>query len=222
MPRVLVVDRDVIFRRQVRERLSNGYEISEADNPDDAVDLALSVRPDCVLLELMMPTLVGLDLCEKLGSLSLTQPISIFLTDTAPPASYRAFCSGTSPKEYFEKPIDFERLKSRLDTAVGLKRPERRREARVQLRVALKLRGFDTEGDEFELRATTDNVSANGFHCALPASLHYNRLVQVFCITGGERFVGAARVVRTVGNDASDSMAHGFEFVEKPADWILA
>jgi CheY-like chemotaxis protein len=221
MPKVLVVDRDVTFRRTVRDRLSSVYDVSEADNPDDAVDLALRIRPDCVLMELMMPTLIGLDLCEKLGALSLTRPIPIFLTDTAPPAGYHAFCLGRAPKEYFEKPVDFERLKSRLDVAVGLKKPERRREMRVLLQVDLKLRGLDSGGDHFEIRTTTDNVSANGFHCSLPAPLHRNRIVQVFCITGGERFVGSARVARTSEKGKDATMEHGFEFVEKAVEWIL-
>ncbi len=222
MPKVLVVDRDVAFRRLVREQLSHTFEITEADNLEDAVDLALEVRPDFVLLDLMLPSPIGLGLCDRLQSLSFTEPISIFLTDSATPERYREFSSGAGRKEYFEKPVDFGRLKARLREELGRRRPERRREARVRLRIDLKLRGTDVEGAQFEVRTTTDNVSANGFHCSLPMALVSDRTVLVFCLTGGERFVGVARVIRAAGEGQKANLERGFQFVEKPSEWILA
>jgi DNA-binding response OmpR family regulator len=220
MPRLLVVDTDAAFRDLVGRRLSRAYQISEADNPDDAVDLTLRVRPDCVLMDLMLPAPSGVELYITLRLLNLTQPTAIFITHSESPTTHQHMFSGIQLTNVFAKPIDFNLLRSRLDAAVRLKKPERRRETRVRLQVALKLYAIGVEGVGVELRATTDDVSANGFQCSLPHTLERDRALLVFCLAGGERFVGAARVVRT-GNGDGAMLRHGFEFVEKPSEWIV-
>jgi len=226
MPKLLVVDRDLNFRCLVRERLSDAYDVCEADNPHYAADLALKIRPDCVLMELLSPALSGLELYGTLRAISFTHPISVFLTDTAPAATYRELLPGVDLNYSLAKPIDFDQLRTRLDTALQLKRPERRRDARVRLKVALKLCGLDLEGIKVEFQTTTDDVSARGFHCSLPTSLPRDKVLLVYCLTGPERFVGSARVVygASKGRDKKQNimLEHGFEFVGKPTEWILS
>jgi DNA-binding response OmpR family regulator len=222
MPKLLVVDRDLNFRCLVRERLSDAYDVCEADNPHDAADLALRMRPDCVLMELLSPALSGLELYGTLRAISFTRPVSVFLTDAAPAATHPELWPGIDLNYSLAKPIDFDQLRTRLDTALQLKRPERRREARVRLQIALKLCGFDFDGIKIEFQTKTDDVSARGFHCSLPTTLPRDKVLLVFCLTGRERFVGSARVVYGASKAQNAMLEHGFEFVEKPTEWILS
>nr|HPI54704.1 response regulator transcription factor [Chitinophagaceae bacterium] len=68
MIRVLIADDHPIFRTGVREILhqSSLVElIGEASNGLEAYQLILSLRPDVAILDLEMPLLTGLDVCQK-------------------------------------------------------------------------------------------------------------------------------------------------------------
>ena len=62
--RILIVDDDEITRAMLRatiERVTN--DVHEAPNGVDALKQALEVRPDAVLLDIMMPGVDGYEIC---------------------------------------------------------------------------------------------------------------------------------------------------------------
>nr|WP_307722962.1 response regulator transcription factor [Gandjariella thermophila] len=65
--RVLVVDDDVTVRDVVRRYLERaGHEVRLAGNGEEALHLAETIRPDLVVLDLMLPGLDGLEVCRRL------------------------------------------------------------------------------------------------------------------------------------------------------------
>jgi DNA-binding response OmpR family regulator len=65
--RVLVVDDDVTVRDVVRRYLERaGHEVRLAGNGEEALRLAERMRPDLVVLDLMLPGLDGLEVCRRL------------------------------------------------------------------------------------------------------------------------------------------------------------
>lgn len=221
MPLILIVDDDEAMRGLMRERLEDAYKIIDTGNPEEALSLALQSKPDCILLDLMMPEFSGFELCQTLASLSFTRLIPIFVITGEPAARYKDSCMNLGAKEYFEKPLNFGQLRSRLAAVLESKQHERRAEVRVRLRALLKLRGTDTSGRKFELLTTTDDVSASGFLCGCHALLERDAIVEVWLRSGGvELQVGRARMVRVEWPNTA-WQRHGFRFVEKPHDWIL-
>ncbi len=221
MPLILIVDDDEAMRGLIRARLEDAYKIIDTGSPEDALSLALHTKPDCILLDLMMPEFSGFELCQTLASLSFTRLIPIFVITGEPAARYKDSCMNLGAKEYFEKPLKFDHLRSRLGAALESKQHERRSEVRVRLRALLKLRGTDTSGRKFELLTTTDDVSASGFLCGCHALLERDAIVEVWLRSGGvELLVGRARMVRVEWPNTA-WQRHGFRFVEKPRDWIL-
>ena len=221
MPLILIVDDDEAMRGLIRERLEDAYKIIDTGNPEGALSLALQSKPDCILLDLMMPEFSGFELCQTLASLSFTRLIPIFVITGEPAARYKDSCMNLGAKEYFEKPLNFGQLRSRLTAVLESKQHERRAEVRVRLRALLKLRGTDISGRKFELLTTTDNVSASGFLCGCHALLERDAIVEVWLRSGGvELQVGRARMVRVEWPNTA-WQRHGFRFVEKPHDWIL-
>ena len=221
MPLILIVDDDEAMRGLIRERLEDAYKIIDTGNPEGALSLALQSKPDCILLDLMMPEFSGFELCQTLASLSFTRLIPIFVITGEPAARYKDSCMNLGAKEYFEKPLNFGQLRSRLAAVLESKQHERRAEVRVRLRALLKLRGTDISGRKFELLTTTDNVSASGFLCGCHALLERDAIVEVWLRSGGvELQVGRARMVRVEWPNTA-WQRHGFRFVEKPHDWIL-
>src|SRR5579863_3307945 len=104
------------MRGMIRMRLSDTYEIIDTGNPIQALALALEHKPRAVLLDLMMPNCSGFELCQTFHSLSYTARIPIFVVSGESAAKYRDYMSSLGAADYFEKPIDFAKLKSRLAT----------------------------------------------------------------------------------------------------------
>jgi CheY-like chemotaxis protein len=220
MAKILIVDDDDSTRVLLRERLEGAHEIADTGNPEDAMAMALNFKPDCILLDLLMPALSGMELCQTLKSLSYTRSIPIFVITGEPAEKCKDSCIRLGAAEYFEKPLNIGQLEESLAIALKLKQPQRRCGMRVHLTVDLKLRGTDVSGAKYEVLTTTEDVSANGFYCVSEARLHENSSAEVFMMTGGERFVGRARVVRTAHATAPGEH-YGFEFTEKLENWIV-
>ncbi|MCU0571120.1 MAG: diguanylate cyclase [Oculatellaceae cyanobacterium Prado106] len=91
-PLVLMVDDDPTMRMQLRLCLEReGYQIAEAKNGREGLDLCETYRPDLILLDAMMPDIDGLDDQTSVD---------------------RAFAAGAS--DYVTKPVHWAVLRQRL------------------------------------------------------------------------------------------------------------
>ena len=220
MPRLLIVDDDDAVRKVLRYRLKDSYEIIDTSSPEEALALALQQKPDAILLDLMMPKYSGFEVCQALSSMSFTQMIPIFIVSGESAQRYRDFCKNLGAKGYFQKPVDFEALEARLASVIGGTRVDRRSEARVKLRVILKLKGTDTKGKPIDLLTATENVSAHGFLCGCDAALKKDAVVEVFLMSAGQHVVGKARMIHNEWPDTPGQTC-GFHFDGDPVDWVL-
>jgi DNA-binding response OmpR family regulator len=222
MQKILVVDDDAAMRRVLKVRLSASYEVIETGEAVQALELALTHKPDAILMDLMMPGFSGFELCQNFRDLSYTSRIPIFVVSGESDARCKAHCERLGALDYFQKPIDFKRLQSRLNQELEKQHPERRRSARVKMKMPIRLRGIDVRGDLLDEATSTDNVSLDGFLCECSAPLAKNSVVEVFLIGTGEklRYVGRARVVRREAPD-TPWQRYAFEFQEKTLEWVL-
>ena len=220
MPRLLIIDDEEAMRSLLREGLQGGYEIIDTGDPVEALALALEHKPDAILLDLALAEFSGFELCQTFCSLSATQRVPIFVITGKPAAEYKDFCLNLGATEYIEKPVDFARLRALLETQLKAKPVERRKEARIRISIALKLKGADVSGKTFAILTATENASATGFLASCAVPLEKDAQVDVFLYAKSERFAGRARVVRIEWRD-TPRQRYGFQFVQKPSDWIL-
>jgi GAF domain-containing protein/DNA-binding response OmpR family regulator len=76
--RALLVDDDDVIRRGVRAALEPmGWEVTEAENGEVAVEALTAARPDLIILDLMMPKMDGFEFLEKLRGRSDWQDIPV-------------------------------------------------------------------------------------------------------------------------------------------------
>ena len=67
MPKILICDNEAPLRALVRASLDDGrYELIEARDGDESLELAHSERPDLIVLDMMMPGRTGLDVAAEL------------------------------------------------------------------------------------------------------------------------------------------------------------
>jgi len=66
-PRVLIVDDEEFLRKMIVMGFErDGFTVFQADNGEDAVNVARQELPELVLLDLVMPRLLGFEVCQIL------------------------------------------------------------------------------------------------------------------------------------------------------------
>lgn len=78
MARVLIVDDNGFFRRMLCERFEREKEFQicgEAENGKEAVEKAIKLKPDLIVLDLVMPVMNGLDAARVLRLLMPRLPL---------------------------------------------------------------------------------------------------------------------------------------------------
>jgi len=63
---VLICDDEPSLRELIRISLDGPYELVEADDGEESLELARSVRPDVIILDMMMPRRSGLEVLTEL------------------------------------------------------------------------------------------------------------------------------------------------------------
>jgi two-component system response regulator MprA len=111
--RVLVVDDDRAVRDALRRVLTlAGYEVQSAEGGGEAIELVAQSVPDAVVLDVGMPEVDGLEVCERLRMLGNRVPI-LMLTARVE-VSDRVAGLDAGADDYLIKPFDVDELKARL------------------------------------------------------------------------------------------------------------
>ncbi|MBN2743768.1 MAG: response regulator, partial [Marinilabiliaceae bacterium] len=113
--RILLVDDEPDILEFIGYNLKKeGFEVSTASNGIEAVQMATSLRPHLILLDVMMPGMDGIETCEEIKKIpELRQTIIAFLTARGEDYSQIAgFEAGAD--DYINKPVKPKVLVSRL------------------------------------------------------------------------------------------------------------
>src|SRR6266436_3163155 len=111
-----VVDDEPQIRRVLRATLSsNGYEVLEAKDGPEAIDMVIRERPDLILLDVNMPGMSGLEACSKIR-LSYQGPIIMVTVRNTERDKILALDSGAD--DYVVKPFAMGELLARIRAAL--------------------------------------------------------------------------------------------------------
>lgn len=101
---VLIVDDHVAFRSLARSLLeAEGFEIvGEAPDGGSAIDAALRLRPDIVLLDVQFPDLDGFAVAERLAAADRDRP-AVVLVSSRDASSYRRRLAATPARGFITK-----------------------------------------------------------------------------------------------------------------------
>ncbi len=120
--RVLIVDDVPANVRLLQALLEREYfEVHTAMNGAEALDAVQRVKPDIVLLDVMMPDMSGFEVCRRIKSNPLTRylPVIMITALDQPEDRIEGFNAGAD--DYLVKPIDELALLTRLRTLVRFK-----------------------------------------------------------------------------------------------------
>ena len=121
---VFVVDDDELVRRAVTRLLKlDGYRVESYPSPQAILEAGTADSAACLVLDLRMPGLNGLELVEELRNRGVSTPV-VFVTGHADvPTSVQAMKAGAV--EFLEKPFDDKILLKAVQEAVERDRTER-------------------------------------------------------------------------------------------------
>lgn len=120
-PVILVAEDDDDARSMMRVMLElKGYEVIDAANGLQAVEVALTKFPDLILLDLQLPLLDGLTVTRNLRRHPKFKRVAIVVVSGHDVERHREPALEAGCNEYLSKPIDFERLDEILNMSVPL------------------------------------------------------------------------------------------------------
>lgn len=164
-PKVLIIDDDAGARAALEGLLlSEPYDLSFAANGADGIAMAVSLHPDVVLLDVMMPKMDGFEVCRRIRSIPEIAEAPIILVTSLDDYESRLTGLRAGADDFVNKPYNSVELFARLQTILRLNRYRRIAEQQSELKTlnqelliaydktiegwsqALDLRDKETEG----------------------------------------------------------------------------
>ncbi len=114
--KVFVVDDDDSVRKALKRLLrANGYQVMTFESAEEFLLTGGIRREGCIVLDIRLPGMSGLDLYDKLASCGANFPV-IFITAQDNP-QWQERAAATDAVAYLRKPFDQETLLEALDAA---------------------------------------------------------------------------------------------------------
>ncbi|MEN7973433.1 MAG: response regulator [Verrucomicrobiota bacterium] len=121
--RVLVVDDELPNRLYLQKLLeARGCEVFDADSGAAAIDIARTVQPDLILVDIIMPQMDGFELCGRLREESLTRHIPIIMVTAKSKIEDIETGFELGAMDYIRKPFNPRELILRVGNALALKK----------------------------------------------------------------------------------------------------
>jgi two-component system cell cycle response regulator DivK len=120
MPKILLVEdnemnRDMLSRRLLRR----GYEVVMAVDGQQGVDLAGSIAPDLILMDMSLPVIDGWEATRRIKANEATKKIPVIALTAHAMSGDREQALAAGCDDYDVKPIDLARLLPKIEKFAG-------------------------------------------------------------------------------------------------------
>ncbi len=122
-PKVLIVDDDSSVRITIESILSSeNYELHFAENGAQALSMVARLKPDIILLDVMMPGLTGFEVCKKIRTMPRLAEVPIVLVTALDDRESRMAGIKAGADDFVTKPFDNQELRLRVQSMTRLNR----------------------------------------------------------------------------------------------------
>ncbi len=120
---VLLVDDDRHISQVLRRALVyDGYSVDVAHNGNDALQKSIEHPPDVVILDIMLPGMSGLEVCDRLRKSGNQVPILMLTAKDAIADRVAGLDMGAD--DYLVKPVDLSEFQARVRALLRRRNPE--------------------------------------------------------------------------------------------------
>lgn len=134
-PKVLIVDDQLSVRETLKAfLLQENYQFSFAADGMEALTLVDEIRPDVLLLDVMMPGMDGFEVCRKLKANKLWSHIPVILVTALDSKDDMARGFEVGADDFLSKPVNSLELRARVRSMLRIKKQFDELAAMLQLR----------------------------------------------------------------------------------------
>jgi DNA-binding response OmpR family regulator len=110
-PRILIIDDSATLRLIMARALQKtGCHVSIASNGNDGLQKAVQERPDCIILDVILPGLNGFSLCRQLRAMDPEHDLSIIMVSSKNTPVDQRWGLRQGADRYLPKPFTEEKL----------------------------------------------------------------------------------------------------------------
>jgi class 3 adenylate cyclase len=122
-PHILIIDDDWMNREVMEAHLhTESYEVTTTHSGSEGFKLALSLLPDLVLLDAMIPDMNGFEVCAKLKNNPTTRFIPVVMVTALESDEHKLKAIEAGVDDYITKPFSFLLMLRRVKTLIRMKR----------------------------------------------------------------------------------------------------
>ena len=156
--KILIVDDFVDTVELLSKRFrAEGYETAAAYDGEQALDQVNAVRPDLIILDIMMPKLNGLQVCERLRADEKNRHIPVLMLSAKSELPDKVDGLDIGADDYVTKPFEYKELAARVRALLAKK------EASEKLAAAEKTEALDYLVDEISHEVRNPLMIIGGF-----------------------------------------------------------
>ncbi|MCD7973832.1 MAG: response regulator [Candidatus Azobacteroides sp.] len=144
--KLLIVEDDSDIRNYIKQILSDEYNILEAQNGKIGLELTMKENPDCVITDLSMEGMDGLELCKKIKVNENTCHIPVIILTARTALEQRVEGLQVGADSYIPKPFNIDHLRVRISKL-------------IELRALMKNKfqgKFEIKEDEIKIKSTDE------------------------------------------------------------------
>lgn len=154
--KILAVDDDPLNLEIIEELFAEEYTLTTASSGPEALEIAEKLRPDLVLLDIMMPGMDGYEVCKRIRSRETLKYTKVLLVSAKAMVSERLKGYESGADDYIVKPFDHAELGAKLRVFLRLKSMEETDEIKTQF---LTLFAHETRTPLTQILALSDLIS---------------------------------------------------------------
>ncbi|GAA3407698.1 response regulator [Paenibacillus hodogayensis] len=120
MPKILLVEDNEMNRDMLSRRLGRkGYEVLEAVNGRQGVDMAAHTLPDLILMDMSLPEIDGWEATRQIKESPVTGHIPVIALTAHAMSSDREKALNAGCDDFDTKPVDWNRLLGKMQGLLG-------------------------------------------------------------------------------------------------------
>jgi signal transduction histidine kinase/DNA-binding response OmpR family regulator len=119
LPILLIVDDNNDIREVLKDIFKNNYKILEAQNGEQALEIAVKEIPDCIISDVMMPKMDGFEFTKAIKSNELTSFIPVILLTAKTSDESHLHGLRSTADSYLTKPFNNEIVKETVNQIIA-------------------------------------------------------------------------------------------------------